>query len=51
MSKEEGIVSREYKINSTRITQAKKPIFSEVSPALSEGKNISFISIQKQPSK
>ncbi|CAD8076576.1 unnamed protein product [Paramecium sonneborni] len=51
MSKEEGIISREYKINSTRISQAKKQIVSEVSPVLSEGKNISFISNQKQPSK
>ncbi|CAD8132088.1 unnamed protein product [Paramecium pentaurelia] len=47
MSKEEGIISREYKINSTRITQAKKQIVSEVSPVLSEGKNVSNLPTQK----
>ncbi|CAK60552.1 unnamed protein product (macronuclear) [Paramecium tetraurelia] len=51
MSKEEGIVSREYKINSTRITQAKKQILTGVSPALSEGKNVSYMSTHKEAQK
>ncbi|CAD8142791.1 unnamed protein product [Paramecium octaurelia] len=51
MSKEEGIVSREYKINSTRITQAKKQILTDVSPAFSEGKNVSYISTHKEAQK
>ncbi|CAD8138622.1 unnamed protein product [Paramecium pentaurelia] len=48
MSKEEGIITREYKINSTRITQVKKQIVIEVSP-LSERKIISNKFIQDVP--
>ncbi|CAD8136295.1 unnamed protein product [Paramecium octaurelia] len=48
MSKEEGIITREYKINSTKVNQVKKQIVSEASP-VTEGKIISNNFIKDAP--